>query len=354
VAHWFQSSIDRSMGSKLRDGRRYHSLPIVLTFAIAGRLLSFSGGSLAWAQEARVAIEPRTPPRAAATGSADRLAPNIRVNSDLVLIPVMVTDQQDRLITGLEREHFRIWDGKTEQVISHFAADDVPVSIGVVFDSSGSMGSKLRKSRAAVSEFIRTANPEDEFSLVQFNDRAQLLQRFTDRAEDIQSRLMFIESRGRTALLDALILSLNEMRHAKHNRKAILIISDGGDNDSRFSTKEVKARLREANVQVYSIGIMEPLGARARSVEEMEGAALLDDLARQTGGRLFEVDDLNILPDIAAKIGAALRNQYVLGYVPTSEMRDGKYHRVQVKIARPKGVPPLRTSFRTGYFAPAE
>src|SRR5262249_13370679 len=152
-------------------------------------------------------------------------------------------DRDNRLITGLGREHFRLWDGKSEQVISHFTAEDVPVSIGLVFDASGSMGNKLQKSRAAVTEFISSANPKDEFSLVQFNDRAQLLQGFTDRTEDIQSRLLFIQSRGRTALLDAIMLSMHEMQHAKHSRKAILIISDGGDNDSRYSTREVKARL---------------------------------------------------------------------------------------------------------------
>src|SRR5262249_4183400 len=158
--------------------------------------------------------------------------------------------------------------------------------------------------------------------------------------------------KGRTALLDAIVLSMNEMRHAKHSRKAILIISDGGDNDSRYSVRDVRTRLREADVQVYSIGIMEPWAGRGRSVEEMEGAALLDEIAKDTGGRLFEVDDVGVLPAIATKISHALRNQYVLGYVPTSDMRDGKYHRVQVKTARPKGVPPLRASFRTGYFAP--
>jgi VWFA-related protein len=315
-------------------------------------LVGLSGTNPVRAQEAKVNIEPRSGASAGATGSADRAAGNLRVDSNLVLIPVLVTDGSDRPVTGLERRHFRLLDDRAEQVISHFSAEDIPVSIGVVFDSSGSMGPKLKRSQAAVMEFLRTANPADEFSLVQINDRAQLIQGFTDRIEDIQNRLMFIGSRGRTALLDGILLSMNEMRHAKHSRKAILIISDGGDNNSRYTTRELKARLREMDVQVYSIGIMEPLPYRSRSPEEADGAALLNTIAHQTGGQFFEAGDPDELPAIAVRVGSALRNQYVLGYVPSSDMRNGKYHKVQVKVDRPKGEPQLRLSFRSGYFAP--
>lgn len=316
-------------------------------FVAAGGWLVFSQ-SRAEAQE--VHIQPRTHLTGpATTGSAERL----RVDSDLVLIPVVVTDQQDRSVTGLGREYFRLWDQKTEQTISHFTAEDTPVSIGLVFDCSRSMADKLTRSRAAVAEFIRTANPQDEFSLVRFSDRAELVQGFTNNLADIQNRMIFLQANGSTALLDAVVLSLNEMRHAKNQRKAMLIISDGGDNNSRYSIREMRDRLKEADVQIYSIGIMEPFGARLLSPEEDAGPGLLDDIARQTGGRLFVVDDLNELTRVAIKIGAALRNQYVLGYVPTGEMRDGKYHRVEVKLNPPKGLPPLRASFRSGYFAPA-
>jgi Ca-activated chloride channel family protein len=313
--------------------------------------LSYLGLTPASAQESRVVIEPRVGAHAPSIGGADRIAPSIRIDADLVLIPVMVTDRQDRLITGLEKEHFKLFEDKIEQTITHFASEDVPVSIGIVFDCSGSMGAKLAKSRAAVAAFLKTANAEDEFSLVKFNDRAQLVMGFTDRSDDVRSQLMFLESKGRTALLDAIYLSMNEMKHAKHARKAILIISDGGDNCSRYTTREVKNRVREADVQIYSIGIMESFAGRRRTPEEFEGPALLDEIAQQSGGRLFEVDDLNELPDIAQKVGMALRNQYVLGYAPATEKRDGKYHKVQVRVARPKGLPPLRASFRSGYFA---
>ena len=289
-----------------------------------------------------------------ATGSADRAATNIRVNSDLVLIPVMVTDRHDRLITGLEKDHFKLFEDKVEQVITHFASEDAPVSIAVVFDCSGSMGPKLQKSRAAVAEFLRAANPEDEFALVLFNDRAQLAVGFTDHTEEIQSRLLYAQSKGRTALLDAIYLAMDQMKVAKHSRKALLIISDGGDNTSRYSMREVKNRVREGDAQIYSIGIEEPWGVRGRSPEELAGPALLDEIAGQSGGRLFEVNDLNELPDIAAKIGMALRNQYLLGFAPLEPKRDGKYHKIVVKLAAPKGLPALRASFRSGYYAPTQ
>ena len=332
--------------------QRYLTYPAVLIMVAAGWI--FSGSSQVKAQDPKVAVEPRSAaPTTESIGGADRAALNIRVNADLVLIPVMVTDKKDRLITGLDRSHFRLFEDKVEQPITHFAAEDVPVSIGLVFDASGSMGPKLGKSRAAVGEFLKTANPADEFFLIQFNDRAQLLRGFTGRGEDIQDKLMFVESKGRTALLDAIYLALSEMRKAKHSRKAILILSDGGDNSSRYTLREVKSRVREADVQIYSIGILEPLIGRGRTMEEMDGPALLDDIAEESGGRLFEVDNLNILPDVAAKIGTALRNQYVLGFAPAEPKRDGKYHKIQVKIARPAGVPPLRASFRSGYTAPS-
>ncbi len=330
---------------------RYLTYPALLLMPVVYALVS------AWspiqAQDPQVAIDPRSaPPKSEPVGTADRMT-SIKVNADLVLIPVMVTDKKDRLITGLERGHFRLFEDKVEQAITHFANEDVPVSIGIVFDASGSMGPKLAKSRAAVGEFLHTANPDDEFLLIQFNDHAQLLTGFTSRGDEIQNRLMWVESKGRTALLDAIYLALNEMRHAKHSRKAILIISDGGDNSSRYTLREVKSRVREADVQIYSIGILEPFQGRARTMEEMDGPALLDDIADESGGRLFEVDNLNVLPDIASKIGTALRNQYVLGFAPSEPKRDGKYHKIQVKITRPAGVPALRASFRSGYTAPS-
>jgi VWFA-related protein len=276
------------------------------------------------------------------------------VDSALVLIPVTVTDPLNRIVTGLEKENFKVFEDKTEQAITQFSNEDAPISGGVVFDCSGSMGGKLMKSREAVAEFFKTANPEDEFLLVQFNDGAKVIQPFTRSLAEIQNRLAFTQSKGRTALLDAVYLALQQMKRARNPRKALLIISDGGDNNSRYTEAEIKNLVKEADVQIYAIGIYEPAGARSRTPEEMEGPGLLTEIAEQTGGRQYAVDTLSELPDIAAKIGTELRNQYILGYAPRNGDRDGKYRRVQVKVAPPRGLPPLRASWRLGYYAPSQ
>jgi Ca-activated chloride channel family protein len=279
---------------------------------------------------------------------------NIRVDTTLVLIPVTVTDPLNRFVTGLEKENFKLLEDKLPQEITQFSSEDAPLSVGVVFDCSGSMGNKLSKSRQAVAQFFKLANPEDEFFLVQFSDSASLIQGFTRNLEEIQNRLAFTQSKGRTALLDAVYLALHEMKKAKNPRKALLLISDGGDNSSRYSEAEIKNLVKEADVQIYAIGIYESGGGRARTPEESTGPALLTEIAEQTGGRQYEVDNLNELPDVAAKIGVELRNQYILGYSPKNLSHDGKYRRVQVKLVQPHGMPLMRPFWKQGYYAPAQ
>jgi len=279
---------------------------------------------------------------------------NIRVESTLVLIPVTVTDPLNRFVTGLERENFRVFEDKSEQRLTHFASEDAPISVGLVFDTSGSMGSKLEKSRQAVAQFFKTANPQDEFFLIEFSDRPEMVVDFTTHLEEIQNRLTFTQSKGRTALLDGVYMALHKMKKAKNPRKALLIISDGGDNSSRYTESEIKNLVREADVQIYAIGIFEPMSTRGRTPEELSGPSLLGEIAEQTGGRHFPVENLNDLPDIAAKIGIELRNQYILGYTPSNRDRDGKYRRVTVKLVQPRGLPPLRAFWRLGYYAPSQ
>jgi VWFA-related protein len=301
----------------------------------------------------RVSITPRvrTPQSPGTLEETDRRS-SIRVDSTLVLIPVSVTDPMNRFVTGLEREHFKLFEDKVEQEIRQFSSEDAPLAVGIVFDTSGSMGNKLLKSRQAVAQFFKTANPEDEFFLVQFNDRPELVVPFTRNTEEIQNRLTFTQSKGRTALLDGIYLAMNHMKKATNPRKALLVISDGGDNSSRYTESEIKNAVREADVQVYAIGIFEAMGARSRTAEEMAGPGLLNEVAEQTGGHHFAIENLNELPDVAAKIGIELRNQYVLGYTPRNAERDGKYRRVNVKLVQPRGLPPLKAFFRLGYYAP--
>ena len=217
-------------------------------------------------QAPAISIQPRLRPSqvhpARASWTAARIFASIRT---LVLVPVAVTiAATGKLLTGLEKDNFELTEDKAAQEIVTFGSEDVPLSVGVVFDCSGSMGNKLERSRQAVAQFMRTANPEDEFLLVQFNDRPELSVPFTSHTEDIQSHLTWVQSKGRTALLDGVAMAMNEMKKAHNGRKAILIISDGGDNSSRFTESEVRNWVREGDVQIYSIGIFEPLGvARA-------------------------------------------------------------------------------------------
>jgi len=279
---------------------------------------------------------------------------NIRSDVNLVLIPVTVTDPMDRFVTGLDQEYFKIYEDKKQQRITQFSSDDAPLSVGLLFDCSGSMGPKLRSSREAVAQFFKTSNPEDEAFLVEFHDTASLAVGFTNSLEEIQNHLQFTQSKGMTALLDAIYLSIHEMKKARNPRKALLIISDGGDNNSRYTESEIRNLVKEADVQVYAIGIYEPMGSRSRTVEESNGPALLTELAEQTGGRQYQVENLTELPDIAAKIGMELRNQYLLGYSPLNQEKDGKYRHVEVKLVQPHGMPLLRAFWRMGYNAPTK
>jgi Ca-activated chloride channel homolog len=274
----------------------------------------------------------------------------LKAETDLTLVNVTVTDPYGRLVTGLERENFRVFEDGVEQEIMTFSSEDVPVSIGVIFDMSGSMADKIEKSRLAAVQFFRTANPQDEFFLVNFNDRAQLISPFTSSVDELQNRLMFTSAHGMTALFDGIYLGLSQMRGAHNTKKALLIISDGGDNHSRYTETDIRRFVQEADVQIYAIGLYEPDGGP--TVEEREGPSLLASLTQMTGGRTFAVHSLNDLPDIATKISMELRNQYVIGYRPSDHAQNGKWRKIKVKLRPPKGLPPLNTYARTGYFAP--
>ncbi len=274
----------------------------------------------------------------------------IRTETQITLVGASVTDPLGRLVTGLEQENFRVFEDGVEQEIVRFSSEDVPVSIGVIFDMSGSMSDKIDKSRQAAVQFFRTANPQDEFFLVDFNDRAQLISPFTGSVDDLQDRLMYTGAHGLTALFDGVYLGLSQMRGAHNTKKALLILSDGGDNHSRYSETEVRKFVREADVQIYAIGLFDPDGGP--TPEEKEGPGLLGDMTMMTGGRTFVVKNVNQLPDIATKISMELRNQYVLGYRPSQRTHDGKWRKIKVRLNPPKGLPPLNVSAKSGYFAP--
>lgn len=277
----------------------------------------------------------------------------IKVDVNMVMVNVTVTDPYDRIVTGLEQSNFEVSDEKVPQKIVSFSYEDAPIAVGMIFDTSGSMSDKIQKSKEAALQFFKTSNPQDEFMLIDFNDRPNLVSGFTGKFENLQDRLLFVKSGGKTALLDAIYLGLAEMKKADTNRKALLVISDGGDNHSRYTENDVKRAVKESDVQIYGIGIFETPNNRP-TMEEAAGPGLLAGLADVSGGRLFSVEDPDELPDIADKISIELRNQYVLGYLPSNLVRDGKWRRIKVKLDPPKGLPPLQVYARTGYYAPTQ
>jgi Ca-activated chloride channel homolog len=292
-------------------------------------------------------LEPAPPPNRTISDTP------IRVGVNMVLVPVTVVDPYNRLVTGLDQSNFRVFEDGVEEEIVHFSSEDVPISIGLIFDLSGSMSDKVGKARMAAVQFMKTANPHDEFLLVNFGDEARLSVPFTASIDDLQSRMMYEQPKGRTALLDGIYLGLSEMRYAHNTRKALLVISDGGDNHSRYSEREVRQLLRESDTQIYAIGLFEPAAVRCDlSTEECEGPALLQELCDESGGRLFSVQNLNELPDIARKISIELRNQYMLGYKPSNGRRDGRWRKIKVGLDPPRGLPPLTVYAKYGYYAP--
>jgi Ca-activated chloride channel homolog len=277
----------------------------------------------------------------------------LHTDVDVALVNVTVTDPYNRLVTGLEPDNFRVFEDNTEQEVVSFSSEDVPISIGVIFDLSGSMSNKIAKAREAAVQFFKTANPADEFFMVSFNERAELTSTFTNSVEDLQNRMLATSPKGRTALLDAIYLGLSQMRGARNAKRALLILSDGGDNHSRYNESDIKRLVKEADTQLYAIGIFDPLGNRNRTPEELNGPSLLTDITDMTGGRVFSVERLEDLPDIATKIGMELRNQYVLGYHPSNKVHDARWRKIKVKLRAPKGLPPLNVFAKTGYYAPS-
>ncbi len=275
----------------------------------------------------------------------------VKVDVDLVLVNVTVTDDWNRIVTGLDKENFSILEGNEPQQVKHFSSEDAPLSLGVIFDMSGSMSDKIAKAREAVIEFMKTANPQDEFFMITFNDRPQLRADFTTSVEEVQGKLVYTVPQGRTALLDAIYMGINKMKDAHNSKKALLIISDGGDNHSRYTEREIRSMVKEADVQIYAIGVFT---AGVSQPEEIAGPALLTDISEVTGGRMFTINNPNELADVATKIGIELRNQYVLGYRPSNKTKDGHWRKIKVKLIPPKGLPHLNVYSRTGYYAPSQ
>ena len=261
----------------------------------------------------------------------------------MVLVPVTVTDATDRPVTNLQPTSFRIFDNNIEQKILSFHREDGPVSVGFIFDASGSMKNRMDRSVAGIQEFLNnTMVAGDEFFLIRFSDRPVLVKDFTDDPGEILSELSAIEPGGWTALNDAICLGIHKIKRAKNQRRALFVMTDGGDNNSRYSDSEVRSLVRESDVRIYSIGLF-------------ERPHFLEKLAEDTGGRALWAHRLKDLPDVIEKLSRDFRNQYVLGYTPNDQSSDGKYRKVRVELIE-KTIKhmPLNVFWRGGYYSPLE
>jgi VWFA-related protein len=289
-------------------------------------------------QESPVAVQPR--PRAPVRKES-KSSPNLRLDLKMVLVPITVTDAMSRPVTNLLQKHFRVLEDGVEQSIRSFSKDDAPVSFGLLVDSSGSMKGKLAASVESMRLLFQTRMTGDEYFAVQFADRPRLLGEFTTDPAEIQRQLGDVAAHGWTSMLDAMALGVHQMKYARNSRRVLLVLSDGNDNNSRYSPSEIRNMVMEGDVRVYAIGLVH----RPR---------LLQKLADETGGSVLIAQNMGELPDVVEKLSREIRSQYVVGYCSTSPLNDGKYHKVKIELLPPPGAPPLRASWRRGYYAPAE
>jgi Ca-activated chloride channel family protein len=273
-------------------------------------------------------------------------------NTDLITLTVTVTDTYGRYVSGLSKNAFAVFDNKQQQEITYFSDDDSPVSVGVIFDVSGSMsGDKVKRARDALSKFIQTSHDSDEYFLIAFNSRAQLLLDRTRDGDSILNKLTFVETKSQTALYDACYLGVEKVQRGAHPKRALLLISDGQDNDSRYTFNELRKLLKESDVTLYAIGILS--GSDAGSAMGMEGQGVLDELSGVSGGKAFFPRSAAEMDDIFEQIALELRHQYSIGYKPETFANDGKWHRVKVKVTPPRGLPRLFVRSKEGYYATA-
>jgi Ca-activated chloride channel family protein len=320
---------------------------VPLVFSLLFCLSACNVGTTAWAQSQAPRHGNNDTP-----GQPVRLRESVHVDVNLALVHVSVTDLHNRPIPGLEPDNFRVFEDNIEQEVVNFSSEDVPVSLGVIFDLSGSMAKNLRYAKEAAAQFFKTANSQDEGFLIGFGTHAELFSPFTGNIEDLQNRLAMRPAGGSTALLDGVYLGISEMRSARNAKHAIVIISDGGENHSRYSEEDLKRLLREADTQLYAIGIFESSAYRHRTLTELNGPLLLTELTELTGGRAFTVRNPNELSEIATKIGTELHAEYILGYHPSNKTHDARWRKITVKLRSPNGLPRLSVHAKRGYYAP--
>jgi von Willebrand factor type A domain. len=273
----------------------------------------------------------------------------VRINTDLISFNVTITDQYGRFVSGLQRSAFTVYDDKQAQEITFFSDDDAPVSLGIVFDLTGSMsGDKVRRAKEALEHFFQTSRVGDEYFLITLqNGRAALALDGTRDSQALLNKLTFVQARGTTAFYDACYLGVDKVSQGTHPKRALLVISDGEDNNSRYRFNELRRLVKESDVIIYAIGIEEPRDGELAS----DGQLILDDIAAVSGGKAFFPQNSAEMDDIFESIALELRHQYAIGYRPPNFNANGKWHHLKVKVNPPRGLPHLFVRCRDGYYA---
>ncbi len=314
---------------------------------VLGSIVFLGVPNAAWAQDSLNQVHVLPHPHT----TRPKLPPDLKANVDLVLVPVTVLDRADRTVTGLHADNFAVLDNKIAQTIKYFSSEDTPIALTVIVDASGSMSRKVQQVRTAAMQLFKAANPQDEFRLMTFGDEPRTASNLAGPVDDVQTMLTDIRPHGLTALWDTMYLAIMDLKQAQYERKAIILISDGGDNHSRHTQSEIKSLLKEADVQVYALGVFD---RNPRTREERIGPLLLDEVATVTGGRMFSVYDRTALGRAVTEVSLELRNQYVLGYYPSTRERNGKWRTLKIQLVATPTPARLRVYARKGYYGPVE
>jgi Ca-activated chloride channel family protein len=342
------------------SGYRFCTRQVACRFLIALLLTTLEFALLARSQSLEetnqvhvVPLKKPDQPEIARDPTLDAHVKPLRVDVDLVLVPVTVTDPVNRPVVNLEKQDFSLYEAGQQQEIRYFSTEDPPISVGLILDLSGTMRNKIQIEREAVGEFFKNANPQDDYFVITFTSRPEIVAEPTQSIGDIQAKLATANPAGYTALLDAIYLGVHKLRHARYPRRALLIISDGGDNASRYKLREIKKLVEEADVGIYAIGIFDEGLPVLRSIEEEFGKHLLNQVTEATGGRTVAVTNAARVPEVAAELSRDLRTQYVLGYRAKNSARDGKWRTIRVVARKPPDGQRLQTYHRKGYYTSA-
>jgi Ca-activated chloride channel homolog len=294
---------------------------------------------------------PAPPPLGAKAGDH-----RLKAEVELVVLHVTVADERGQFVSDLQEGNFRVYEQKVEQKISFFSRDDIPVTMGLIIDNSGSMREKRSQVNAAAMTLVKTSNPQDEAFVVNFNDEYYLDTDgdFTSDQKNLDEALSRIDTRGSTALYDAVIGSLAHLKKGHKDKRVLLVVTDGDDDASQKSFEDTIKAAEQSNATIYTIGVFSEDDLKNSKKMVRHSKKVLTELAEATGGQAYFPDNLEEVTPVCEQVAREIRNQYTVGYYPTNTAKDGTFRPVDLKVIPPNGRGKLMVRTRTGYYAPKE